>query len=74
MNTFQITVKYIAIGFAILLTVGIISGILSMFGLFSEFFSGDTVTEDIKTYTVSSNINELNVKINAADFQIKQGV
>lgn len=73
MNTFQITVKYIAIGFAILLTVGIISGILSMFGLFSEFFSGDTVTEDIKTYTVSSDINELNVKINAADFQIKQG-
>ena len=44
-----------------------------MFGLFSGFFGSDAVTEDIKTYTVSSDIKSLEVKINAADFTIKQG-
>lgn len=40
-----------------------------MFG----FFGGDAVTEDVKTYTVSTDISALEVKINAADFAIKQG-
>ena len=31
------------------------------------------MTEDIKTYSVSSEIQSLEVKINAADFTIKQG-
>lgn len=73
MTTFQKAVKYLAMAFAIFLTVSIIGGILSMFGLFSGFFGGDAVTEDIKTYTVSSDIKSLEVKINAADFTIKQG-
>ena len=34
MTNFQKTVKYIAMAFAIFLTVSIIGGILSMFGLF----------------------------------------
>ena len=59
--------------FAIFLTVSIIGGILSMFGLFGGFFGGDAVIEDIKTYSVSSEIQNLEVKINAADFTIKQG-
>ena len=73
MTNFQKTVKYIAMAFAIFLTVSIIGGILSMFGLFGGFFGGDAVTEDIKTYAVSSVIQSLEVKINAADFTIKQG-
>ena len=73
MTTFQKTVKYIAMAFAIFLTVSIIGGILSVFGLFGGFFGGDAVTEDIKTYSVSSVIQSLEVKINAADFTIKQG-
>ena len=44
-----------------------------MFGLFGGFFSGDAVTEDTKTYSVSSEIQSIEVKINAADFTIKQG-
>lgn len=44
-----------------------------MVGLFGGFFSGDAVTEDIKTYSVSSEIQSLEVTINAADFTIKQG-
>ena len=73
MTNFQKTVKYIAMAFAIFLTVSIIGGILSMFGLFGGFFGGDAVTEDIKTYSVSSEIQRLEVTINAADFTIKQG-
>ena len=73
MTNFQKTVKYIAMAFAIFLTVSIIGGILSMFGLFGGFFGGDAVTEDIKIYSVSSEIKSLEVKINAADFTIKQG-
>ena len=52
MTNFQKTVKYIAMAFAIFLTVSIIGGILSMFGLFGGFYGGDAVTEDIKTYSV----------------------
>ena len=73
MTTFQKTVKYAAMAFAIFLAVSIIGGVLSMFGLFGGFFGGDAVTDDVKTYTISSDITTLEVKINAADFQIKQG-
>ena len=73
MTTFQKVIKYLAMAFAIFLTVSIIGGILSAVGLFGGFFSGDAVTEDIKTYSVSSDIQSLEVKINAADFTIKQG-
>ena len=73
MTTFQKVIKYLAMAFAIFLTVSIIGGLLSMFGLFGGFFGGDAVTEDIKTYSVSSDIQSLEVKINAADFTIKQG-
>ena len=44
-----------------------------MFGLFGGFFSGEAVIEDTKTYTVSADIHSLKIKINAADFTIKQG-
>ncbi|MBE6592279.1 MAG: DUF4097 domain-containing protein [Ruminococcaceae bacterium] len=69
MTNFQKTVKYIAMGFAIFLTVSIILGVISVFGL----FCGDAVTEDIKAYSVSSQIKSLEVEINAADLTIKQG-
>ena len=72
MTTFQKTVKYVAMTFAVFLAVSIIGGVLSMFGLFGGLFGGDAVSEDVKTYTISSDINVLDVKINAADFQIKQ--
>ena len=73
MTTAQKVIKYLAMAFAIFLTVSIIGGLLSMFGLFGGFFGGDAVTEDIKTYAVSSDIQSLEVKISAADFTIKQG-
>ena len=73
MTTFQKVIKYLAMAFAIFLTVSIIGGVLSMFGLFGGFLGGDAVNDDIKIYAVSSDISNLEVKINAADFTIKQG-
>ncbi|MBQ8893495.1 MAG: DUF4097 family beta strand repeat protein [Clostridia bacterium] len=70
MTTFQKVIKYLAMAFAILLTVSIIGGLISILGIFT---GGDAVREDVKTYAVSSDISNLEVKINAADFTIKQG-
>lgn len=81
MSAFQKTIKYLAMAFAIFLTVSIIAGILSVFGFFGGFFGGfggvfsgdDAVSKDIETYAVSADISSLEVKINAANFVIKQG-
>lgn len=72
MTEFQKIIKYLAMAFAILLSVSIIGGILSAVGLFGGFFDNDAVMKESKTYTVSSSINALEIKINAADFTIKQ--
>lgn len=72
MTTFQKVIKYLAYALAVFLVVSIIGGILSAVGLFSGLFDGDNVLEDAKIYTVSDNITELDIRINAADFSIKQ--
>ncbi len=73
MTPFQKVVKYLAMAFAVFLAVSIIGGILGAVGLLDGFFGGDAITEDVRTYEVSSHINSLEVEINAADFTIKQG-
>lgn len=73
MTTFQKVIKYLAMAFAIFLTVSIIGGLFSILGLFGGFFGGDAVTDDIQTYAVSSDIHGLEVNVGAADFTIKQG-
>lgn len=73
MTTLQKIIKHLAMAFAIFLAVSIIGGVLSAVGLFGGFFEGEAVTEDVKTYAVSSDIHSLDVQINAADFTIKQG-
>ncbi len=72
MTTVQKVIKYLAIAFAIFLTVTIIGGILSAVGLFGGLFTRDTATEDMKTYTVASEIHNLKILINAADLYIKE--
>lgn len=72
MTAFQKVIKYLAMAFAIFLTVSIIGGILSAIGLFGGLFGGDSVLEDAKVYTVSDSITELDIRINAADFSIRQ--
>lgn len=78
MTTLQKVIKYLALAFAIFLTVSIVGGILSAVGLLGSLFSDDDaewgdVIGETKTYTVSSKISDLNIQINAADFYIKEG-
>lgn len=73
MTTLQKVIKYLAIAFAIFLTVSIVGGVLSAVGLFGGLFSSDAVLEDVKIYSVASEIHNLNIEINAADLFVKEG-
>lgn len=73
MTDFQKIVKYIAMGFAALLAVSIIGGIIHAVGIFGGFVVNDATTEDMRTYSVSSPISSLYVDINAADITVKEG-
>ena len=73
MTTLQKVIKYLAIAFAIFLTVAIIGGILSAAGILSAVFVEDAVAEETKTYAIGENIVNLNIRINAADLYIKEG-
>ena len=73
MTTLQKVIKYLAIAFAVFLTVSIIGGILSAVGLFGGLFSSDAVLEEVKTYSVAAEIYNLDIEINAADLLIKEG-
>lgn len=72
MTVFQKVIKYLALAFAVFLTVSILGGILSVLGLFGGIFT-DAVSEDLQTYTVSSEITSLDISVNAAGLCIKQG-
>ena len=78
MTAVQKVIKYLALAFAIFLTVTIIGSILSAVGLLGGLFSDDDagwgdVIGETKTYTVTSKVSDLNIQINAADFYIKEG-
>ena len=70
MTTFQKVIKYLAIAFAVFLTVSIIGSIISAVGLFGGSLVYDNVEDELSDYTVSSDIKELKVDIRAADFSI----
>ena len=73
MTTVQKVIKYLAIAFAVFLTVSIIGGILSAVGLLGGLFSGDAVLEEVKTYSVAAEIRNLDIQIHAADLYIIEG-
>ena len=77
MTDVQRLIKYLAIAFAVVLTVAIIGGILSAVGVLGGIFLGGgeetDATGNMKTYAVSSRISELKIHINAADLSIKEG-
>lgn len=72
MNTFQKVIKYLAMAFALFLSISIIGGIVRVLASVSSFGSKNTVGE-MKTYTVSENIESIQVEIRAADFVIQTG-
>ncbi len=73
MTNFQKVIRYTAIGLAALLAVSIVGGIISAVGFFCGFMFNDATYEDIKTYSITSEIGSLYIDINAADITVKQG-
>ncbi len=73
MTTVQKVIKYLAIAFAIFLTVTIIGGILSAVGLIGGIFTGEDITGQMQTYSVSADIQKLDIEIKAASLCIKEG-
>lgn len=73
MTTAQKIIKYLAIAFAIFLCASIVGGIMRAVGLLGGLFGDELVADEITTYNVNSEIDGINIKINAADLQIKQG-
>lgn len=73
MTTFQKVIKFLAISLAIFLTVSIICGIIGTLSLFDELSDNEGTTDNVKAYPITSEVKNLKVEINAADFTIKQG-
>lgn len=73
MTTAQKVIKHLAIAFAIFLIVSIFSGIIGTIEIIGEFFTEDDAVGDMKTYSVSGDIHDLNIMINGADLRIKKG-
>ncbi len=72
MNTFQKVIKYLAVAFALFLSISIIGGIVQVLASVVSFGSKNAVGE-MKTYEVSEKIESIQVDIGAADFVIQTG-
>jgi len=72
MNTFQKVIKYLAVAFALFLSISIIGGIVQVLASVASFGSKNAVGE-MKTYEISEKIESIQVDISAADFVIQTG-
>ena len=73
MTFWQKMIKYFAIAFAMLLIVSIIGGIVGTFSSLSFVFGDKDVVGELETYSINSDIKELDIDISAADFVVKTG-
>ena len=72
MTTLQRVIKYCAIAFAVFLIVSIISGICGAIGMVTGLVDEDVVG-DKQTYTISSDIESLEIEVSAANLEIVTG-
>lgn len=72
MTTIQRIIKYLAVAFALFLSVSIITGICS--AIFSvPYLLGKKETGEMKEYAIESDFTSLKIDINAADLEIRTG-
>lgn len=72
MTTLQRIIKYCAMAFAIFLMVSIFSGIVGALGAIASL-TGRDVTGPMQTYSISSNVENLDMEIGAASMKIVTG-
>ncbi len=74
MTSFQKTIKYAAIAFAIFLSISIIGGILSAASSVFHIFSNNKNTvSTVQNYTVNRDISNIDIEVSAAELIIKIG-
>ncbi|MBQ9832631.1 MAG: DUF4097 family beta strand repeat protein [Clostridia bacterium] len=73
MKPWQKTIKYLALAFAILLSVSIISGIIGVFASFSFVFGRDDNVGEMQAFDIKSSIDSIEVDIGATELTIKEG-
>lgn len=74
MTSVQRIIKSVAVAFAIFLSVAIIGGIVSAVSTLNLFFGdGDTAKGEMKNYTVSGDIKNLEIEVGAVEFTVKEG-
>lgn len=73
MTSWQKAIKYLALAFALFLTVSIFGGIFGVLGFVSNVFDGKDAVGELKTYTVAGNVEELKLEIGAARLTIEEG-
>ena len=72
MTTMQKIIKYLALAFAIFLSVSIITGICGALYSVSYFFSGNT-SDEMTEHVIGNDFTSLTVNISAAELEIKSG-
>lgn len=72
MTTMQKIIKYLAMAFAVFLSVSIISGICGAIFSVTYFLSGNT-SDEMTEHIIGSNFTSLSVDISAAELDIKTG-
>lgn len=72
MTALQRIIKYCAVALAVFLILAIISGICGAISMVSFFFDGDAAGE-MQTYTVSSDVESLDLEVSAAALEIVTG-
>ena len=74
MTSLQKVIKYLAMAFAIYLSVSIIGGICAGLASVSSLFSKrETAAGQMQVYSIEEDVSELSLKLSGADLQIKTG-
>lgn len=73
MTDFQKVIKYLANIFAVFLIIMIIGGILKVVAVFGFITNRESPVGENKSYSLSQSIENLDIEINAAKFDIKEG-
>lgn len=72
MTTVQKMIKYLAIAFAIFLSISIIAGICSALFTIANLFGANTESE-IGNHTIGTDFTSISINLNAAELEIKTG-
>ena len=71
MTSWQKTIKYIAVAFAILLIVSIVGGIFSVIASLDFVFTNNNAEGETETYNINGEIDSLYIDISAAQLEIR---